>query len=75
MSNAKTKVLRRAEAKFTKKENRQVDGAKAMAEYQDRMDAVRAKTVRLRALRLARDASQLPTLSSQPAGHLRGGNR
>jgi hypothetical protein len=48
----------RAEAKFKKKQERLADGAKAIAEYQASRDAAREKTVRLRALRLARDAAQ-----------------
>jgi hypothetical protein len=47
-----------AEAKFKKKQERLADGPKAMAEYQASRDAVREKTARLRALRLARDAAR-----------------
>jgi hypothetical protein len=47
-----------AEAKFKKKQERLADGPKAMAEYLTARDAVREKTARLRALRLARDAAQ-----------------
>lgn len=46
----------RAEALF-KKENQRREGVKAMAEYVARNEAVLAKTARLRALRLARDAA------------------
>jgi hypothetical protein len=46
-----------AEAKFKKKEQQAIDGQKAMAEYKANRLAVREKTARLRALRLARDAA------------------
>jgi len=46
----------RAEALF-KKEQQVRDGQQAMAEYQAKLDAMRDKTARLRALRLARDAA------------------
>jgi len=47
----------RAEAVF-KKERQMHEGEKAMAEYQAGIEAMRAKTARLRALRLARDAAK-----------------
>jgi len=47
----------RAEAIFKKKEER-LDGQKAMAEYEAAHLAMREKTARLRALRLARDAAR-----------------
>jgi hypothetical protein len=53
----------RAEALF-KKEERQRDGQKAMAEYETAQRAVREKTARLRALRLARDAAAKPSVPS-----------
>ena len=40
-----------------KKEQRAREGAKAWADYQAEANATRAKTARLRALRLARDAA------------------
>jgi hypothetical protein len=42
------------------KARREADGKKAMAEYEANVDAVRAKTEKLRALRLARDAALPP---------------
>jgi hypothetical protein len=42
------------------KARRDADGKKAMAEYEAHAEAVRAKTERLRALRLARDAALPP---------------
>jgi hypothetical protein len=47
---------RRAEALF-KKEQQLRDAHQAMAEYQAELHAMREKTARLRALRLARDAA------------------
>jgi hypothetical protein len=47
---------RRAGALF-RKEQQQREGEKAMAEYQAELQAMREKTARLRALRLARDAA------------------
>jgi hypothetical protein len=43
----------RAEASFKKKDERAREGAKAAAEYEANILAVREKTARLRALRLA----------------------
>jgi hypothetical protein len=40
------------------KEERAREGAKAMSEYEANMRAVREKTARLRALRLAKEASE-----------------
>jgi hypothetical protein len=50
-------ALRRAESLF-KKEQQVREGQQAPAEYQAKLDAMREKTVRLRALRLARDAAK-----------------
>jgi hypothetical protein len=47
---------RRAEALF-KKEQQMREAQQAMAEYQAELQAMREKTARLRALRLARDAA------------------
>jgi hypothetical protein len=47
----------RAQALF-KKEEQMREGAKAMSEYKAEQQAVREKTARLRALRLARDAAK-----------------
>jgi hypothetical protein len=52
---------RRADASF-KKEERARDGAKAMMEYEAEGRAVRAKTERLRALRLAKEAAEQSVL-------------
>ena len=50
------RVRKRAEAAF-KQEERLRNGQKAMAEYEANRIAVRENTARLRALRLARDAT------------------
>ncbi len=47
----------RAEALFKKKQEQLREGQQAMAEYQAERHAMREKTARLRALRLARDAA------------------
>jgi hypothetical protein len=57
--------LERAEALF-KKEQQRREGAEAMAEYEAGMKAVRERTARLRALRLAREAAQTPAGDAQP---------
>jgi hypothetical protein len=53
----------RAEASF-KKEQKAREGQKAMAEYEAAGAAVRAKTERLRALRLAKEAAEREKKSS-----------
>jgi multidrug efflux pump subunit AcrA (membrane-fusion protein) len=53
---------RRAQTMF-KKEQQLREGQQAMAEYQAQLNAMREKTARLRALRLARDAAD----NTQPA--------
>ena len=54
---------RRAEALF--KEQQPPTGRQAMAEYQAELRAMREKTERLRALRLARDAANHRTARSR----------
>lgn len=60
----------RAEAQFKKKEQQAREGAQARAEYEAEQRAVREKTARLRALRLARDAAarQSPGAPDKKAG-------
>jgi hypothetical protein len=53
--NSKEVLKRRAEARF-KQEERALDGRKAMTEYEAQVLAIREKTARLRALRLATEA-------------------
>lgn len=57
----------RAEATF-KKEERAKDGAKAMLEYLANGQAIREKTARLRALRLAKEAADKERADKAPAG-------
>ncbi len=46
-----------AEALFKRKEEAQIEANKVMTEYKAREQALREKTARLRALRLAREAA------------------
>ena len=48
----------RAEASFSKKEQQAHEGKKARAEYDSEVIALRAKTARLRELRLAKGAEK-----------------
>jgi hypothetical protein len=59
----------KADALLNKKEQREREGQKAMAEYEAEQRAVREKTAKLRALRLARDAAieQAPPPPPAPA--------
>lgn len=57
----------RAEALFKRKQAQSLDGQKARAEYEQRGSAMREKTARLRALRLARDAVGTPHDSRGPS--------
>ena len=52
-----TKDMERAQAAFHKKEVQAREGASAMAEYKAAGNAERAKTERLRALRVAKEAA------------------
>jgi hypothetical protein len=58
---------RRAEALF-KKEQQLHEAQQAMAEYQVELRAMREKTARLRALRLARDAANQKTPPANQKG-------
>ena len=63
-----TKEMERAQAAFHKKEAQAREGATAMAEYKAAGAAERAKTERLRALRLAKEAAdQEAALAAPPA--------
>jgi hypothetical protein len=64
--NSREAVMKRAEARF-KQEERALDGRKAMTEYEAQVLAIREKTARLRALRLAKEAqAQNEELSIRP---------
>ena len=54
-NNSKEALKKRADARF-KQEERALDGRNAMTEYEAQVLATRAKTARLRALRLAKEA-------------------
>jgi hypothetical protein len=58
LANNSKSAQERAEANF-KKDQRARDGAKAMAEYEAAGVAMRKKTERLKALRLAKEAADL----------------
>jgi hypothetical protein len=67
MNNSKsTKDMERAQAAFQKKENQAREGASAMTEYKAAGNAQRAKTERLRALRLAKEAEDKKALTETP---------
>jgi hypothetical protein len=55
-SNSK-ETRERAEASFKKQEQRAREGAKAMADYEAQGRATRAKTARLKSLRMAQQAA------------------
>ena len=57
MDRTSQQTHERAEKLFNKKEEQAREGRKAMAEYEAAQQAMREKTARLRALRLARDAA------------------
>lgn len=63
---ANTSKTAAADAQF-KKAQREQDGKKAMAEYEADGIAMRAKTAKLRALRLARDAEVAAAEAANPA--------
>ena len=56
MADDPSKEHPQAEAQF-KKAQRAVEGAQAMSEYNAEREAERAKTARLRAMRLAKEAA------------------
>jgi hypothetical protein len=68
-SRSPEQALARAEAQFKKKELQALEGAQAMSEYRAQAVATRAKTVRLRALRLASEEAarrQEPAVKRTP---------
>jgi hypothetical protein len=60
LSTDSDQAHRRAEALF-KKEQQGREGQRAMAEYEAKLEVMREKTARLRALRLTRDAANKKT--------------
>jgi hypothetical protein len=70
-----TEIKVRAEANFSK-EQRAKEGAKAMMEYQANSRVVREQMERLKALRLAKQATdESPGRSPQPVGKAGRGKR
>jgi hypothetical protein len=61
-----SKDMERAQAAFHKKEQQQREGAKAMADYRAGEEAQRAKTEKLRALRLAKEAADREAEAKAP---------
>ena len=69
-NNSKEALKKRADASF-KKDERALDGRNAMTEYEAQVLAIREKTARLRALRLAKEAQAqneepLPRIKVRP---------
>ena len=69
MATPSKEARERAEQKFRKKEIEARDASKAMAEYQASLVAQREKTVRLRALRKAKEAAEAADRTAQPPHH------
>ena len=65
MTMADNRERKAAEAKF-KTSERATEGAKAMADYKAEGEAERAKTVRLKAQRLAQDAADKVAKQGKP---------
>ena len=61
-----TRDMERAQAAFHKKEAQAREGATATAEYKAAANAERAKTERLRALRLAKEAAEREAAVNAP---------
>ena len=61
-----TRTPESAEARMKKKQMQLIEGEKAMHEYEAGLKAMREKTGRLRALRLARDEAEAKRASEAP---------
>ena len=59
--------MERAQSAFHKKEAQMREGAKAMADYRAGEEAQRAKTAKLRALRLAKEEQERKAEAAAPA--------
>ncbi len=70
LQNDLTEAQRRAEALFAKRQRLATEGAQAMAEYQAAARAVAEKTARLKALRMAKEASE-PEVSHKAKSRVR----
>jgi len=66
VSSKSPKDMERAQAAFHKKEAQQREGAVAMAEYNAASTAMRTKTERLRALRLAKEEQDRVAAANAP---------
>ncbi len=66
MSSKSPKDMERAQAAFHKKEAQQREGATATAEYNAASTAMRAKTERLKALRLAKEEQDRVAAANAP---------
>jgi hypothetical protein len=66
-SQKNVKDMERAQAAFHKKEIQAREGAVAMAEYKAAGAAERAKTERLKAMRLAKEAAEREAAAAAPA--------
>lgn len=67
MADNSKEAKARAEASFKKKEQQAKEGAKARMQYEAERHAVREKTVRLKALRLAKEAADKEAAAKAPA--------
>ena len=65
-SSKSTRDMERAQAAFHKKEIQAREGASATAEYKAAAQAERAKTERLRALRLAKEGADREAAANAP---------
>jgi hypothetical protein len=68
MADTSKEARDRAQARFEKTQKAQREGAKAMAAYEAEGLAMREKTARLKALRLAREAEEATVAAATPAG-------
>jgi hypothetical protein len=75
MSSKSPKDMERAQAAFHKKEAQQREGAVAMAEYNAASTTMRAKTERLRALRLAKEEQDRVAAAAAPPPKPAGGKK
>ncbi len=74
MSN--TSKIAQAEARFKSSQKERDDKQNARNEYEADQDAIRKKTARLRALRLAREAAEASVaVSERPAGKRASGKK
>lgn len=77
MSNTHTADVAKAkaEATFKRRQEQARDGAIAMSEYLASQQAMRVKTERLKALRLAKEAADKQAIEERPAKRAAGGKK